>query len=353
VAAEPTAKRVGDTHLSGKTDGSPRPAKRQQLLPDREPSPATSHDEAGCDSHSGNELNNTESDKDNEEPRPMKRKRPSSSQDGPMHKMPKPRLQQRSTGQYRPRSKPHKRSPKSHPQPDQTSRVAAVPSPQARSSAPHATDTDMSPDYYNLDPSSRAALPTLTEVTFRPHSPHCCSFTAVIRDGGAKRGVSFGQLAQLIASIGHVGKIDDFSIKPMEQHSFLLTGFSWHTPSRPSSSGTTLSTAAEAGRDHVDATRTRPQEGRAVDAGALASRRSKPSISDDDGVLSDSDSESSSDDDECSSKSKHSRWPDLDEQRLLAYKKEDKSWEWIFRKFPGRTRPAIRTRWNMIRPRGE
>jgi hypothetical protein len=317
--------------------------------------------EAGCDSHSGDELNNTESDEDDGKPRPIKRKRPSSSQDGPMHKKPKPRLQQRSTGQHRPRSKPHKRSPKSHPPPDQTSRVAAVPSPQARPSAPHATDTDMSPDCYNLNRSSRAALPTLTEVTFRPHSPHCCSFTAVIRDGSAERGVSFGQLAQLIASIGHVGKIDDFSIKPMEQHSFLLTGFSWHTPSRPSSSGTTLSTAAEAGRDHVNAMRTRPQEGRAVDARALASRRSKPSISDDDSGLSDSDSESSSDDDECSSEgeqgrsstSKHSRWPDLDEQRLLAYKKEDKSWKWIFRKFPGRTRPAIRTRWNMIRPRGE
>jgi hypothetical protein len=81
-----------------------------------------------------------------------------------------------------------------------------------------------------------------------------------------------------------------------------------------------LSTAAEVGRDHVDATRIRPQEGRAVDAGALASRRGKPSISDDDSGLSDSDSESSSDDDGCSSenelgrssRSKHSRWPDLD-----------------------------------------
>jgi hypothetical protein len=126
--------------------------------------------------------------------------------------------------------------------------------------------------------------------------------------------------ARLIASIGHMGKIDDFTIKPVEQHSFLLTGFSQHTSSRPSFGGTTLSTAAEAGRDHVDAARTRPQEGKAVDAGALASRRSKPSISDDDGGLSDSNSESSSGDDGCSSEneqgrsstSKHSRWLDLD-----------------------------------------
>jgi hypothetical protein len=363
VAAEPTAKRVGGTHVSGKAGGSPRPAERQQLLPDREPLPATSHDEAGCDSHSGDGLNNTESDKDDEEPRPVKRKRLSSSQDGPMHKKPKPkpRLQQRSTCQHRPRSKPHGRAPKSHSPLDLASRVATVPSPEARPSVPHATDTDMSPDCCNLDRSSGASLPTLTEVTFRPHSSHYCSFTAVIRDGCAERGVSFSQVVRLIASTGHVGKIVDFTIKPMEQHSYLLTGFSRHASSQPTFGGTTLSTTAGASRDHVDATRTRPQEGRAVDAGALASRRSEQSSSDDDSGLSDSDSESSSDVDGCSSKgehgrsstSKHSRWSDLDEQRLLAYKKEGKSWEWIFRKFPGRTRPAIRTRWNMIRPRGE
>src|ERR1700709_504720 len=34
--------------------------------------------------------------------------------------------------------------------------------------------------------------------------------------------------------------------------------------------------------------------------------------------------------------SKQSRWSDLDEPRLLAYKKEGKSWEWIFGQFPSR-----------------
>jgi hypothetical protein len=104
-----------------------------------------------------------------------------------------------------------------------------------------------------------------------------------------------------------------------------------------------------------------PQHGKAVDAEALASRRSEPPSSDDDGGLSDSGPESSSDDngclsdDEqgCSSTSKHSRWTDLDGQRLLAYKKEGKSWEWIFGTFPARTRPPIRTRWNMIQSRGD
>jgi hypothetical protein len=212
VAAEPIAKRVGNTHLSGKVDGSPRPAERQQLPLGREPSPATSHDEAGCDSHSGDRLN-TESDKDDEEPRPIKRKRPSSSQDGPMHKKPKHRLQQRSTSQQRPRSKPHGRSPKPHSPPDQASRVAVVLIPKARPSIPNATGIDVPPDYGNLDRSSRAVLPTLAEATFRPHSADYCSFIAVIH---AEQGVSFGQLSRLIASISHMGKVDDFTIKPIE-----------------------------------------------------------------------------------------------------------------------------------------
>jgi hypothetical protein len=69
-----------------------------------------------------------------------------------------------------------------------------------------------------------------------------------------------------------------------------------------------------------------------VDADSLVSRGSKPSISDDDGGLSDSDPGSGRDDDLCSSEdkqgslstSKHSRWSGLDKQRLLAYKKEGK-----------------------------
>ncbi|PVH70199.1 hypothetical protein DL98DRAFT_598027 [Cadophora sp. DSE1049] len=47
------------------------------------------------------------------------------------------------------------------------------------------------------------------------------------------------------------------------------------------------------------------------------------------------------------------RRPPIDEQRLLAYKKERKSWKWIFRQFPGRTQPAVRTRLNIVQARGE
>jgi hypothetical protein len=153
-----------------------------------------------------------------------------------------------------------------------------------------------------------------------------------------------------------VGTIDDFTIKPIKQHLYLLSGFSRHVSSRPSFSSTTLSTTTEADRDHVDATRTRPKEGRAVDTGALTSRGSEPSSGDDDGGLSDSDPDLSSDDDGCSSEGGLGRsstrmnipWGVLDEQRLLAWKKEGKPWKWIFKKFPGRTPAAVCTRWTMV-----
>jgi len=211
-------------------------------------------------------------------------------------------------------------------------------------------NTEISSSCYNLGQSSSDdILPTLTEVTFRPHSTHCYSFTAVVREGCDGHGVSFSQLAQLIENIGHVGKIDDFTIKPLREHLFLLTGFSQHTSSRLSSSGTTMSTAAVAGPIYRDATYIRSQHSKAVDSEALTSQGNKlPSSNNDDG-FSDSDPDLSSNDDGCSSEDEHGRsrtskrsqWSDLDEQRLLAYKKEGKSWDWIFRKFPGRTKPAV------------
>jgi hypothetical protein len=165
--------------------------------------------------------------------------------------------------------------------------------------------------------------------------------------------VSLAQLARLIANTGHVGTINDFTIMPIEQHLYLLSGFSRHVLSRPSFGSTTLLTTAEAGPDHVDATRTRPKEGRAVNTGALASRGSEPSSGDNDSGLSDSDPDLSSDDDGCSSEGggglgrsgtrMNIPWGVLDEQRLLAWK-EGKPWKWIFKKFPGRTPAAVRTR---------
>jgi hypothetical protein len=350
--------------------GSPRPTNRRQSLPNLDPSPEPSYNEAGsrCDSDSGDELNSSDSAGDDEkEPRPAKRKQPSSSHDGPARKKRRRPLQQSPPRQRRRLSKPHRQYPKSHSPLNQRSRVATslsadgrLPSPAP--SMPQSIDTTMPLNDSSLGRSSRATLPTLTEITFRPHSAHCYSFMAVVRDGCDGRGVSLAQVVRLIASTGHVGKIDDFTIKPMELHSYLLSGFSWHASSPLSSSGTALSTTAETGRGHVDATRPGPQHGRAVDARALASRRCEPSSSNDDGGLSDSDSDVSTDDDGCSSEAEKQGglsvrmnipWDPVDEQRLVAWKKEGKPWDWIFKKFPGRTHPAIRTRWSMVRPRSE
>ena len=69
MAVVVTAERAG---------GSLRPANRRQSLPNLNPLTEPSHNKAGCDSDSDIKLNNIESDEDNEEPRPIKRKWPSS-----------------------------------------------------------------------------------------------------------------------------------------------------------------------------------------------------------------------------------------------------------------------------------
>ena len=237
--------------------GSPRPANRQQLLPNLDPSPEPSHNEAGsrCGRDSDDELNSSDSAGDDEkEPRPAKRKQPSSSHGGPARKKRRRPLQQSPPRQRRPLSKTHRQCPRSHSPLNQRSRVATSSSAKSRLPSPtpsmlQSIDTKMSLGDSNLSPSSRATSPTLTEITFRRHSAHCYSFTAVVRDGCDGRGVSLAQVVQLIASTGHVGKIDDFTIKPMEQHSYLLSGFSRHGSS---------SITAKASRDYINAMRTQP-----------------------------------------------------------------------------------------------
>jgi hypothetical protein len=142
-----------------------------------------------------------------------------------------------------------------------------------------------------------------------------------------------------------------------------LIGLSRFVPSRLSTSARTKGTPPKIGYIHGGAGNVRHRYGKAIDAGAIISLGSELSSSgdDSDSSNSDPDPDPSSNDDSCSNEADHgrsstnkqSRWSSLDEQRLLAYKKEGKSWDWIFGKFPGRTRPAVRTRRNMIRPRGE
>ncbi|TVY45315.1 hypothetical protein LSUB1_G000956 [Lachnellula subtilissima] len=89
-------------------------------------------------------------------------------------------------------------------------------------------------------------------------------------------------------------------------------------------------------------------------SGPMAVRLSDSGLGDSDPKSSGDDAGFLSEDDQGRlSTDKHSRWSDLDEQRLLVYKKEGKPWGWIFKKLSGRTPAAVRTRWSMIRPLGE
>jgi hypothetical protein len=119
-----------------------------------------------------------------------------------------------------------------------------------------------------------------------------------------------------------------------------LIGLSQLASYRLSPSVTTKGTPPKTGRIHGGARSVRHRYSKAIDAGTTTSLESEPLSSDDDSdssnshpdPSSDDDSDSSnshpdpsSDDDGCSSEAEQGRWSGLDEQRLLAYKKEGKS----------------------------
>jgi hypothetical protein len=96
VAPVVTAERAGE---------SPRPANRRQSLPNLEQFPEPNHNEAGSrsDCDSDDELNSSDSaENDEKEPRPAKRKQPSSSHGGLARKKRRRPLQQNPPRQRRP-----------------------------------------------------------------------------------------------------------------------------------------------------------------------------------------------------------------------------------------------------------
>lgn len=295
-------------------------------------------------------------------PRSAKRKQPSSHASGPVQK--RSRRLQTSTSYSRARLDGARRSDRSvishngHSTGNmERDTKSGLPSPVP--STAHTAGTDTSSSKSDLVLPSLDNLPTLTEITFRPRSPHSCAFTAVIRDGRGGNGVSFTQLAQLIRGVGYVGELDDFTIKPLQQESLFLTGICHYPASQllPGCSPT-LPRNLSAHTPSSRVVRTQHVHGRPVRA--FVERRSTAEISDNDS-LSDSGSDTSKDSDGCRSEDeqggpiprKNVPWGEIDEQRLRVYKEEGKPWKWIFKKFPGRTEPAIRTRWTIIHQRAE
>ncbi|OBT60059.1 hypothetical protein VE03_10422 [Pseudogymnoascus sp. 23342-1-I1] len=166
--------------------------------------------------------------------------------------------------------------------------------------------------------------------------------------------------------VGHSGNIEDLTIKPLKQHSFLVTGFSRLTPSCQSQSGKSIINACSI---PLGARWSQLDEGSGASAFPYQRRETSTYIVDSGygdssskGELGRSDTRKYSqcdDGDAYSSEDnvgrldnvKYSEWSSLEKHRLLAYKKEGKSWKWIFSKFPGRTEAAVRTRWSKVRPR--
>ncbi|CAG8982703.1 hypothetical protein HYALB_00000984 [Hymenoscyphus albidus] len=329
--------------------GSTRASKRQRLIQSTiSVSEPNYHETESSDNDSDDEFN---LGNDMRELCPKRRKR-ASLYDSQASKKRQDPLQQRSTRKNR----VSRRSSKVYSPLGQGSRVTAAPNTQGQLPSPmpstlETISTEL-PSVYSGGP-SKDTLPTLTEITFRPQSSYCFSFTAIVQEGHNGQGVSFNQLAQLIKNTGYIGKIDDFTIKPL-QDSFLLTGFSRHTPPRLMPNGTTVLTPRNVIRIHDDETRSKFWYDKVVASGEVES-----SSSDENDSLSDNnhDSNSKAADrysiGDRSSMRKNIRWVPLDDQRLLAYMQEEKSWPWIFRKFSKRTQAAVRMRWNLIRPRGE
>jgi hypothetical protein len=133
--------------------------------------------------------------------------------------------------------------------------------------------------------------------------------------------------------------MDEFSIRPLQWDSYLLTGASQHTPSVLSSSRTTnLPSYEKAQASSND--KIKPNFGMAELAELLRCGEVRvesvtmPSVCD-------SDSDSSSEDGQYLSPTKNIPWDELDEQPLRYTRKEGRTWKGIFKKFLTRTEPAI------------
>lgn len=328
VVAARTATRDDDISLFGEENESATRARGHRPIPSRD-SPEPDQDEMGrhSDDLCNGQFSDTHADSDEEErlPRPNKRKRSSSSHAGPARKKQKDCLQQSSTRQQRAGSRSHRHSLKL-PSFGHGSKVAAGSDAEGRLptgaiSVPQAIDVEIPSDSLSFSRPSGDKLPVLSEITFRPHSHEHCSFTAVVRtdrDGGE---FSFGQLTRLIEDIGHVGKIDGMTVKPLSQGVFLLTGFSQHTSSRPLRNRQTMWTTPEASRICRDVASVRTKHGRGALVGSTASKKMEQLRSGDCGGPIDGDHNSGGDDDRDTSEAEqghsrvrnHGAWLALDE----------------------------------------
>ena len=318
----------------------------------------------------------------------VNRKRRPSHDNGPTQTKRHHQRQQKSTRQSGIHANPSRCSPGLQSTPDQISTVTRGPSTKHRLLGPfrwHVTDTDLSCDCTALGRSSSNVSSTLIEITFRPKSRNCSSYSAVIHDTRGKESVPFGQLAHIIQSFGPIGTINNLAVQQLQSHFLFVIGDCW--PASPNFTSLRMTRSIDIKTCPTKNNAARPPPLNRRISGATSQGHRHESSNDDNNLngigscsdsscgscsdsccgsygdsSSDSGIDSSSEDNECSGDEpeqsclnlrKNVPWDEIDEQRLRVYRKEGKPWKWIFKQFPTRTEPAIRMRWTMIQQRSE
>jgi len=193
------------------------------------------------------------------------------------------------------------------------------------------------------------------EIILRPASAGVLFLVATIRTTGDTLQLSCFEPAELLENtLGNVGKVDSLTLKPS------VSAGSWHVigflqlrqenteNSRPTAErglmrAPTLRERARAlCSEVVDATDT------STNGDATQGDRSRCNgIGSDDGGSEGGDDHYEDGNYELPVRANR-RWDTLEEKRLLAWRKENKPWEWIFDQFPNRTEAAVRVRWYML-----
>ncbi|KAF2435351.1 hypothetical protein EJ08DRAFT_720211 [Tothia fuscella] len=214
--------------------------------------------------------------------------------------------------------------------------------------------------------SSQGALPKVIEITLRPISARVLFLAATIQATGDSVAFSYSAPETLLCEVpGHTGKAEAVTIKPLPSSGlWIMTGILYNRVDLYDTSGllggNEIAPAPTNLTSHCCGL-----EGRARAVYALAGHAEAGEMERDGERVSDSGFGASddSDDDDDDSDAGHGRqyqtqrhssartrrlWKELDEHRLLAYRRGKKSWGWIFRQFPDRTDGAVRVRVNML-----
>jgi len=202
---------------------------------------------------------------------------------------------------------------------------------------------------------------------------------ATIQTAGDVLQLSSNEPAKLMEStLGYAGKVEDITIKPLAPTGcWQVTGFlrlhNFYDDSPTSIASRKPTPAGGAFRCDLQS-RARALYNRAVNDREVANttdaeeggyRRLYDGGCGDGGSDQDDDDDNEDDDDNndddydelgyeasgtgCATGRTNRRWDPLEEQRLLAWKKEEKSWEWICNRFPDRSEGAVRLRWQILR----